>query len=54
MFTHPVHLISIECNNNKEQEMSYDTYAPLTLTFDLVTPKSKGSSTSHDQPTCEI
>ena len=23
-----------------KQEMSYDTYAPLTLTFDLVTPKS--------------
>ena len=34
----------------KKQEMLYDTYALLTLTFDLVTPKS----TCHDQPTCEI
>ena len=25
-----------------KQEMSNDTYAPLTFTFDLVTPKSKG------------
>ena len=25
-----------------KQEMSYDTYAPLTFTFDLVTPKSIG------------
>ena len=37
-----------------EQEMSNDTYAPLTLTFDLVTPNQKGSSNSHDQSTCEI
>ena len=30
---------SIPEHNNKKQEMSNDIYAPLTLTFNLVTPK---------------
>ena len=30
----------IHKNRKEEQEMSNDTYAPLTLTFDLMTPKS--------------